>query len=137
MRRLTFLLTTTLLWILFVAGLAAGAATGLVVRLASRYVEIGGDPVVIDGTRRQGLSYLGIALSLAAGTLLARREPLKSLLASRPVLWFLFLFNGAVAVIAYLALDGLKGILTAAGMGAVSLGAGAGLLRGAKSPVRP
>lgn len=141
MKRLTSLLTAMLLWIAFIAGLVAAIATGLVVTLASRYVVIGGDPLVIDGSRRQWLSYGGIAVALVAGTLLARREPLKSFLASRPVLWFLFLFNGAVAVIAYFALDGVKGIATAAGMGVVSLGAGGGLLKRTKSPageqVRP
>jgi len=134
MRRLTSFVTGTLLWIGFIAGLVAGAATGLVATLSSRYVVIDGDPLVIDGSRRQWLGYAGIALSLVAGTLLARREPLKSFLASRPVLWFLFLFNGAVAVIAYFALDGVKGIATAVGMGVVSLGAGGGLLRSTKTP---
>lgn len=55
MKRLTLLLTATLLWIAFVAGLVAAIATGLVVTLAS-HVEIGGSPLVIDGSRRQWLS---------------------------------------------------------------------------------
>lgn len=134
MRRLTSLLTATLLWIGFIAGLVAAIATSVVATLSSRYVVIDGAPLVIDGSRRQWLSYAGIAVSLVAGTLLARREPLKSFLASRPVLWFLFLFNGAAAVIAYFALSGVKGIATAAGLGVVSLGAGGGLLRSTKSP---
>jgi len=64
---------------------------------------------------------------------------MKSLLSSRPVLWFLFLFNAAVAVTAAVAgphihlhghtLVGSQQFLTAAGMGVVALGAGAGLLR--------
>jgi hypothetical protein len=40
----------------------------------------------------------------------------KALLASRPVLWFLFLFNLVVAVGATFALDGSQRVVTAAGM---------------------
>ena len=49
----------------------------------------------------------------------------------RPVLWFLFLFNLAVAagVAAGVGPDGPQQLLTSAGMGAVALGAGAGLVR--------
>ncbi|MEU5242859.1 hypothetical protein AB0G81_01850 [Streptomyces asoensis] len=54
---------------------------------------------------------------------------MKALLPSRPVLWFLFLFNLVVAAAAPFVVDGAQGVLTAAGMGAVSLGAGAGLVR--------
>ncbi|MBK3628157.1 hypothetical protein ACWC9X_01780 [Streptomyces asoensis] len=54
---------------------------------------------------------------------------MKALLSSRPVLWFLFLFNLVVAAAAPFVVDGAQGVLTAAGMGAVSLGAGAGLVR--------
>lgn len=54
---------------------------------------------------------------------------MKALLSSRPVLWFLFLFNLVVAVAAPFVVAGAQGVLTAAGMGAVSLGAAAGLLR--------
>ncbi|MEU2771643.1 hypothetical protein ABZ646_01635 [Streptomyces sp. NPDC007162] len=53
---------------------------------------------------------------------------MKALLASRPVLWFLFLFNLVVAAVAPFVVDGTHGVLTAAGMGVVSLGAGVGLL---------
>ncbi|WP_405908277.1 MULTISPECIES: hypothetical protein [unclassified Streptomyces] len=55
---------------------------------------------------------------------------MKSLLSSKPVLWFLFLFNLAVAAVAPFAVDGSQGIMTAVGMGVVSLGAGVGLVRG-------
>ncbi|MFE7978930.1 hypothetical protein [Streptomyces shenzhenensis] len=55
---------------------------------------------------------------------------MKTLLSSRPVLWFLFLFNLVVAAAAPFAVDGTQGVMTGAGMGAVSLGAGAALLRG-------
>ncbi|MGW5651395.1 hypothetical protein [Streptomyces humi] len=54
---------------------------------------------------------------------------MKALLASRPVLWFLFLFNLVVAAVAPLVVDGTQGMLTAVGMGVVSLGAGISLLR--------
>ncbi|MGW2046594.1 hypothetical protein ACWCPF_15610 [Streptomyces sp. NPDC001858] len=54
---------------------------------------------------------------------------MKSLLSSRPVLWFLFLFNLAVAAVAPFVVDGSQGVLTAVGMGVVSLGAGVSLVR--------
>ena len=64
---------------------------------------------------------------------------MKSLLSSKPVLWFLFLFNAAVAVAVGAAghhlhihgqtLHGTQQIATCAGMGMVALGAGAALLR--------
>jgi MYXO-CTERM domain-containing protein len=57
----------------------------------------------------------------------------------KSVLWFLFLFNLAVALVVGIAghhlhihghtLHGTQQVMTAAGMGAVALGAGAGLLR--------
>jgi hypothetical protein len=65
---------------------------------------------------------------------------MKSLLSSRPVLWFLFLFNAVVAVAAGVAgphihvgghaMTGGQQVMTAAGMGIVAAGAGIGLLRG-------
>jgi hypothetical protein len=65
----------------------------------------------------------------------ARKEARrKSLVPSKPVLWFLFLFNLAVAVAAgaagnHLHLHGhtVHGAQIAAGMGVVALGAGAAL----------
>jgi hypothetical protein len=63
----------------------------------------------------------------------------KSLLSAKPVLWFLFLFNAAVAVVAGVigphihiyghAIAGGQQVMTAAGMGVVAVGAGIGLLR--------
>ena len=53
---------------------------------------------------------------------------LKSLPSSRPVLWFLVLFNLAAAVAAGLALHGPQQIMTSTGMGVVALGAGASLV---------
>jgi len=55
---------------------------------------------------------------------------MRSLLSSRPVLWFLFSFNLLVAVAAGFMLDGAQGIATSAGMGVVAIGAGAALLTG-------
>ncbi|MCX5369027.1 hypothetical protein OG613_24970 [Streptomyces sp. NBC_00015] len=54
---------------------------------------------------------------------------MKALLSSRPVLWFLFLFNLAVAAVAPFVVDGSQGVMTAVGMGVVSLGAGVSLVR--------
>ena len=55
---------------------------------------------------------------------------MKSLLSSRPVLWFLFLFNLLVALVTGLAMHGAQGTATSVGMGVVALGAGAGHYRG-------
>ncbi|MEU9206978.1 hypothetical protein AB0D27_03240 [Streptomyces sp. NPDC048415] len=55
---------------------------------------------------------------------------MKSLLASKPALWFLFLFNLTVALAAPFVIDGSQGIATSLGMAVVSLGAGMSLLRG-------
>ncbi|MFK4103786.1 hypothetical protein ACI2L1_27625 [Streptomyces sp. NPDC019531] len=55
---------------------------------------------------------------------------MKALLSSTPVLWFLFLFNLVVAAVAPFVVDGQQGVMTAVGMGVVSVGAGVGLLRG-------
>jgi hypothetical protein len=55
---------------------------------------------------------------------------MKSMLSSKPALWFLFLFNLAVAAVAPFVIDGSQGVMTAVGMGVVSLGAGVSLLRG-------
>ena len=54
---------------------------------------------------------------------------MKSLLSSKPVLWFLFLFNLAVALVAGIAVPGTQGLITAVAMGVIALGAGAGLRR--------
>ncbi|WBO62019.1 hypothetical protein [Streptomyces camelliae] len=106
------LLTTATLWITFVAGLSAAAASG----------------TVLDGTAKSVATYGGIALSLVAGSRIARKEPVKSFLSRRPVLWFLFLFNGTVAAFCAVAVDGTQGAMAAVGMGLVALGAGFGLL---------
>lgn len=54
---------------------------------------------------------------------------MKAVPASRPVLWFLFLFNAVVAAAAPFVVDGGQGIMTAVGMGTVPLGAGSALMR--------
>lgn len=53
---------------------------------------------------------------------------MNAILSRPPVLWFLFLFNAAVAVAAYFLVDGTQGLATSIGMGVVALGAGLGLL---------
>jgi hypothetical protein len=70
---------------------------------------------------------------------------MSALLNRKPVLWFLFLFNAAIAITAGAAgshlhlhghtLHGSQQVTTAAGMGIVALGAGAALfLRRTKRP---
>jgi hypothetical protein len=65
-----------------------------------------------------------------------RKNVMSALLNRTPVLWFLFLFNAAVAVAAGVgghllfhghSLHGSQQVTTAAGMGVVALGAGAAL----------
>jgi hypothetical protein len=66
-----------------------------------------------------------------------RKNVVSALLNRKPVLWFLFLFNAAVAITAGAAgshlhvhghtLHGSQQVTTAAGMGIVALGAGAAL----------
>ena len=68
-----------------------------------------------------------------------RKNVMSALLNRRPVLWFLFLFNLAVALAVGIGghrlhlhghtLHGSQQIMTSAGMGVVALGAGAALLR--------
>jgi len=102
------------MWVLFGAGIVGSVGT----------------KHLVHGTNHQHLVTVGaIALSLVAGTYVMRQEPLKSWLKTRPVMWFLFLFNLAVAVAAPFLMHGGQGIGTAAGMGIVSLGAGLGLLK--------
>nr|WP_248297264.1 hypothetical protein [Streptomyces sp. S1D4-11] len=101
-----------LLWSFFVGGLAASSASG----------------AVLDGTQKDVATYAGIAVSLVAGSRIAKKPRIKAFLSTPPVLWFLFLFNGAVAAVCYFTMDGVKGITAAVGMGLVSLGAVSGLI---------
>jgi hypothetical protein len=54
---------------------------------------------------------------------------MKAKLGSKPVLWFLFLFNLIVAISASLIVDGSQGIIAGVVMGVISLGAGSALFR--------
>lgn len=101
-----------LLWSCFVGGLAASSASG----------------AVLDGTAKNVATYTGIAVSILAGSRIAKKPRIKAFLSKSSTLWFLFLFNGGVAAFCYLSMDGVKGIATAAGMGLVSLGAAGGLV---------
>ncbi|QIY75261.2 hypothetical protein HEP84_45655 [Streptomyces sp. RLB1-33] len=94
-----------LLWSFFVGGLAASSASG----------------AVLDGTQKDVATYAGIAVSLVAGSRIAKKPRIKAFLSTPPVLWFLFLFNGAVAAVCYFTMDGVKGTMAAVGMGLVSL----------------
>ncbi|MFE3037810.1 hypothetical protein ACFXKY_39905 [Streptomyces canus] len=105
-------LADLLLWSFFMGGLAAGSASG----------------AVLDGTAKHVVTYAGIAVSLVAGSRIAKKPRIKAFLSTPPVLWFLFLFNGGVAAVCYLTMDGAKGIMAASGMGLVSLGAAGGLV---------
>ena len=68
-----------------------------------------------------------------------RKNVMSALLNRKPVLWFLFLFNLAVALVVGAAgrhlhvhghtLHGSQQIMTSVGMGVVALGAGTALLR--------
>lgn len=60
---------------------------------------------------------------------------MKPLLASRPVLWFLFLFNLVVAAASPFVTDGAQAVITGVGMGVVSLGAGVSLFRTRRKPI--
>jgi len=107
-----------LLWSLFVGGLVASTASG----------------AVLDGTPKNVATYTGIAVSMLAGSRIAKKPKIKAFLSKPSTLWFLFLFNGGVAVFCYLTMDGVKGIATAAGMGLVSLGAAGGLVANRRKP---
>ncbi|MFJ8056722.1 hypothetical protein [Streptomyces sp. NPDC096142] len=104
--------TNLLLWSSFTAGLAASTASG----------------AVLDGTAKTAATFTGIAVSLLAGSRIAKKPRIKAFLSKPSTLWFLFLFNGGVAAFCYFSMDGAKGIATGAGMGLVSLGAAGGLV---------
>jgi len=110
-----------LLWSFFVGGLAASTASG----------------TVLDGTQKNVATYTGIAVSMLAGSRIAKKPKIKAFLSKPSTLWFLFLFNGGVAAFCYFTMDGVKGVATAAGMGLVSLGAAGGLISGRKKRSAP
>jgi hypothetical protein len=107
-----------LLWSFFVGGLVASTASG----------------AVLDGTQKSVATFAGIAVSMLAGSRIAKKPRIKAFLTKPSTLWFLFLFNGGVAVVCCLTMDGVKGIATAAGMGLVSLGAAGGLMENHRNP---
>ncbi|MFD8812789.1 hypothetical protein ACFV23_15215 [Streptomyces sp. NPDC059627] len=102
-----------LLFFVFMAGIGASIA-------ASQ---------VFEGTEKHLATAGGMVIAFVTSTLLMKQQRVRDFLSFRPVLWFLFLFNAGVAAGCYFLLGGVKGIAAAVGMGLVSLGAGAGLLR--------
>ncbi|MFC1442635.1 hypothetical protein ABUW04_30725 [Streptacidiphilus sp. N1-10] len=115
--RLKTLTRDVLMWGVFVFAIAATVSAG-------RF---------FDGAEKSAVTWGGIALSLLMGTLLAQKPRIKAFLSTRPVLWFLFLFNGAVAAVAAVGVGGTQGAMTAGGMGLVALGAAFGLLSGRRN----
>ncbi|MFJ6086186.1 hypothetical protein ACIQI8_32840 [Streptomyces sp. NPDC092369] len=107
--------TEVVLWTCFAGGLAAGAGSGA---------------VIDDGTQKNIVTAVGTVIALLAGSRIARKPRIKAFLSRPGTLWFLFLFNGGTAVVLYFTIDGVKGILAAAMMGLVSLGAAGGLIAG-------
>ncbi|MGH1551755.1 hypothetical protein ACRAWF_05025 [Streptomyces sp. L7] len=71
-----------LLWSFFIGGLAASTASG----------------AVLDGTAKTAATFAGIAVSLLTGSRIAKKPKIKAFLSKTSTLWFLFLFNGGVAV---------------------------------------
>jgi len=107
--------TDLVLWTFFVGGLAASAGAG----------------AVLDDTVQKNIATgVGAVIALLAGSRIAKKPKIKAFLSRPGTLWFLFLFNGATAVAMYFTMDGIKGILAAAMMGLVSLGAAGGLVAG-------
>ncbi|MET7473478.1 hypothetical protein ABZT17_03805 [Streptomyces sp. NPDC005648] len=104
-----------ILWQLFVVGLAASAGSGA---------------VIDDSTQKNVVTAVGTVIALLAGSRIAKKPKIKAFLGRPGTLWFLFLFNGGTAVAMYFTMDGVKGILAAAMMGLVSLGAAGGLVSG-------
>jgi hypothetical protein len=107
--------TEVVLWTCFAGGLAASAGAGA---------------VIDDSTRKNIVTAVGTVIALLAGSRMAKKPRIKAFLSRPGTLWFLFLFNGGTAVALYFTMDGVKGILAAAMMGLVSLGAAGGLIAG-------
>jgi len=120
MKRKILIFFLILLFLVFMAGIAAAIFAGPV---STRFLH---------GEHKSYVTYGGMGVAFVTSTILIKQQLVRAFLASRPVLWFLFLFNAAVAVGLYFVLAGPKGIAAAAGMGLVSLGAGTGLLRSPK-----
>jgi hypothetical protein len=105
--------TDLVLWTCFAGGLAA---------------SVGAGALIDDGTWKNIATAVGTVVALASGSRIAKKPRIKAFLGRPGTLWFLFLFNGATAAAMYLTLDGVKGVVGAAAMGLVSLGAAGGLL---------
>ncbi|MFE6820948.1 hypothetical protein [Streptomyces sp. NPDC057690] len=90
-----------------------------------------------EGAEKSSVSAGGMVVALVASTILMRQQRMKDFVASRPVLWFLFLFNAVVAALCSVALDGVKGVAIGTVMGLVSLGAGIGLVKNPKKNCAP
>lgn len=103
-----------ILWRLFVGGLAASVAAG----------------AVFDGTQKDVVTAVGGVVALITGSRIAKKPKIKAFLSRPGTLWFLFLFNGGTAVAMYFTMDGVKGVIAAAMMGLVSLGAVGGIVAG-------
>ncbi|MGW2824263.1 hypothetical protein ACWC24_25185 [Streptomyces sp. NPDC001443] len=112
-RTLRLRVSDLVMWLLFVGGLTASLGAG----------------AVLEGGQKDVVTYGGSIVSLIVGSQIARKPRIKAFLSTRPVLWFLFLFNGAVATLCAVSLDGMNGIMAAAAMGLVSLGAAGGLVQ--------
>ncbi|MFJ2812647.1 hypothetical protein ACIQOU_17690 [Streptomyces sp. NPDC091279] len=107
-------LADLILWTGFIAGLAASSGAG----------------TLLDGTQKTIATGVGAVVALLAGSRIAKKPRIKAFLSRPGTLWFLFLFNGATAAALYVTMDGIKGIVAAAMMGLVSLGAAGGLVTG-------
>lgn len=107
--------TDLVLWTCFAGGLAVSAGAGA---------------VVDDSTQKNIATGVGTVVALLAGSRIAKKPKIKAFLGRPGTLWFLFLFNGATAAAMYFTMDGIKGIVAAAMMGLVSLGAAGGLVAG-------
>lgn len=110
-----------LLFLVFLAGLAASIGSGY----------------VLHGADKQLAFYSGTGVAFVTSTVLMKQQRVRAFFAAKPTLWFLFLFNAVVAVGSLFALDGVPRIAVAAVMGLVSLGAAAGLLRSPKAKPKP
>ncbi|MGI5455525.1 hypothetical protein ACQEWB_20580 [Streptomyces sp. CA-249302] len=107
-----------LLWSFFAVGLGMSA---------------GGAGAFLDGTAKTAATIGGGVVALIAGSRITKKPKIKAFLGRPGTLWFLFLFNGGTAAALYFTMDGAKGIIGAACMGLVSLGALGGLIAGRRA----
>jgi hypothetical protein len=107
-----------LLWSFFAGGVAATMGAG----------------AVLDGTPKNVATIAGSVVALITGSRIAKKPKIKAFLSKPGTLWFLFLFNGGTAAAMYFTMDGVKGIIAAAAMGLVSLGAAGGIVASRRNP---